>query len=190
MSRMLLPVCLAVSLAGFAGCQPGPNELQPPIGELHPENRGVQAKNITEMSEKMASSIVQAQVVTQDLEKYKTKITIVMKPMVVPDSGQDMTVAVARMRVLLNKYARDRLAFVEEARTLSRLQSEELGGIQPGQIPTNRLLPQYVLKGEIRPLRNYGTSYYLFTFQLTRLLPGAGSGEIVWEDMYEVNTKN
>ena len=199
-SVVLASVAAGLMMAAVSGCESTPSEVQPSSSELHGDNRGVQSKNVQEMSEKMASSILQCQAVTQDFSQYKTKLTVTMKP-IVSDQGQDLTITVARMRVLLNKFARDRLAFTEDVNKLRRIQDEEFG--RPPADPTedasrhdpvpqapDRLLPGYALHGDVRTLRNNATTYYLFTFRLTRIMPGATGGEIVWEDMYELSSLN
>jgi hypothetical protein len=118
----------------------------------------------------------------------------VMKPIenkLESDPGRDLSIYVARLKVILNTKARDRMAFVEEQAKLRRVQGEELGTPDPfedatrgGGAPDTRIKPQYALWGTFYEKHNGRTRYYLCTFRLTDIKTGLQ----VWEGPYEVRT--
>jgi len=186
---------LAAGVAGLTGCESTPtkSDLRPGNSDLVVGDRGMQSKDLIEMTDKMAPDLLKI----PEISRNPNKIVIVMKPIVnqtEDQPGRDMTIYVARIRSLLNQHARDRLAFVEEKKTTENYQAQEgtgntdimeEGSRGPGQPPT-RIVPQYILKGVFYSKAERATTFYLCTFQLTNMK----SGEIVWENSYEVRTLN
>lgn len=185
--------CSAVALGGLTGCEKDRAEMRPDMDKVSGKERGLQSRDLREMTDRMAPDLLQI----PEIVNNPTKVVVVMKPISNKTTslrGQDLTIYVARLKALLNGKARDRMAFVEERETLQRLQNQELnGGGDPfedasrrGAQPTQRLQPQYVLWGEFMDLAQSNSSYYLCTFKLTNLK----TGEEVWTGMYEVKTLN
>lgn len=190
-----LTLAAALTLSVFPACTPSYEELRPDPSSLNPHDAGLQSKDLIEMTDKLAADVLKI----PEIAGSPTKIVIVMKDIENHTSqpGTSLRIYVARMRVKLNTYARDRLAFVEERKTTARLQNEELGNTntdpfgeagRPGGAPPGTPLLQagYVLKGEFLDLPRGATTYYLCNFQLTNLR----TGEIVWENKYETRTLN
>lgn len=185
--------CSTLALGGLAGCEKDRAEMRPDMDKISGKERGLQSRDLREMTDKMAPDLLQI----PEIVANPAKIVIVMKPISNKTSslrGQDLTIYVARLKGLLNSKARDRLAFVEERETLQRLQNQELDGrgdafedaSRRGAQPTQRLQPQYVLWGEFMDIANANSSYYLCTFKLTNIR----TGEEVWTGMYETKTLN
>ena len=130
------------------------------------------------MTDKMAPSVIAC----RDIAGNPNRAVIAMGTITnhTTDSSQDMTSYLARIRVRLNKFATDKVAFVENPGTMANLQSAE--GVSAD--PAARQLPNYVLKGEFYEKPSQKTAFYLCTFQLTNL----ATGVIVWDDSYEVRS--
>lgn len=196
MKTTLRVACGAALLGGLLlaanGCEKSYEERRPGVSDLDPGNGGgLQSKDLVEMTDKMAPDLLQIPEIVQN----RTKITVVMTGIDNKTSAPyvDQTIYVARLRTLLNKYGRDRVAFVEKRATLEKLQAQEGQVVvdpfeeatrtnQPA--PPSRIVPQYALKGEFYDLPRNGTNYYLCTFQLTSIR----TGELIWEGRYEVKT--
>jgi PBP1b-binding outer membrane lipoprotein LpoB len=183
-------VLTVVALAACAS-QPSYEQMRPDPSSVVAGDRGLQSKDLIEMTDKMAPDMLKI----PEIAANSNKVIIVMTGITnkTSEPTRDMTIYTARLRSLLNQHARDRLAFVENRQTTEALQNQELGtqdpfeqGSRTGQPANTRLLPQYALKGEFYEMRNSATSYYLCTFQLTNLR----TGELVWENSYETRTLN
>jgi len=190
---LCVSVAAALAAASLAGCSSTPTyeQMRPDPSSIVAGDRGLQSKDLIEMTDKMAPDILQI----PEIAANPNKVVIVMTGIQnrTSDPMQDMTIYVARLRSLLNQHARDRVAFVENRQTTEALQNQELGNTDPfesgsrtGAPASTRLLPQYALKGVFYQQKNNATSYYLCTFQLTNLK----TGEVVWENSYETRTLN
>jgi PBP1b-binding outer membrane lipoprotein LpoB len=193
--RNRVALLAALPLALLLGCasQPSYDQMRPDPSSVVAGDHGLQSKDLIEMSDKMAPSILKIPEIAQN----PNQVVIVMTGIenhLSSSPGEDLTIYLARMKGLLNKNARDRLTFVEPRQTTERLQAQEgAGGGDPfgeasrggGSAPT-RWVPQYALKGIFYDKVNGQTTYYLCTFQLTNI----NTGQQVWEDTYEVRTGN
>ncbi len=184
-----LAACLLLS-----GCaQPGYSTYRPSISSFQPGDQGLQSRDLVDMTNRLAADLLKIPEIAQNPNKVIIVMTGIDNKTSQP--WQNDQIYLARMRALLNQYARDRLAFVIGPQQLQQLQQQELGstGGDPfeqssrGQVPQNtRMIPQYALKGVFYDLPNSATTYYLCTFQLVNLQ----TGELVWEGHYETRTLN
>jgi hypothetical protein len=189
--------CLALSaacFAGFAGCEKSRDEMRPDMDRVVSGERGLQSRDLREMTDKMAPDLLQIPEIVQN----PYRVTVVMKTpknKFESDPTRDLTIYVARLKALLNSSsARDKIAFVEEQQTLRNFQAQELGNRDPfedasrnpGANTDPRVRPQYVLTGDFYEMNNGRTSYFLCTFHLLDI----NTGVQVWEKPYEVRTLN
>jgi hypothetical protein len=183
----------ALTLGAIGGCEQTPEEMRGNPSNLTPGDHGLQSKDLIEMTDKMAPDLLKIPEIVANPHKVVIVVTGIENQTGNPT--EPMNIYVARLRVLLNEHARDRLAFVEHRATTDAIQAQEGGGGgdafeegsrngAPGG--SGRLVPQYALKGVFMSLDRSKSNYYLCTFQLTSI----HSGEIVWEGHYEVKTLN
>ncbi|MHB1767257.1 MAG: hypothetical protein ACYCUV_05320 [Phycisphaerae bacterium] len=190
-------MCCGAAVAAcllLTGCaQPGYNAYRPGVSSFQPGDQGLQSRDLVDMTNRLAADLLKIPEIAQN----PNKVIIVMTGIANKTSQpwQNDQIYLARMRALLNQYARDRIAFVIQPQQLQQLQQQELGGAggdafeqsSRGQVPQNsRMIPQYALKGVFYDLPNSATTYYLCTFQLVNLQ----TGEVVWEGHYETRTLN
>jgi len=182
---------VALALGTLGGCAQTPADMRGNPSDLTVGDRGLQAKDLVEMTDKLAPDLLQI----PEIVRNPNKVVIVMTGIEnqTGDPTQNMNIYVARLRTLLNQHARDRLAFVEQRHTTEGLQAAEgPGNTDPFEEGSRagapggsgRLLPQMALKGVFMSLDKANSHYYLCTFQLTSIR----TGEIVWEGRYEVKT--
>jgi PBP1b-binding outer membrane lipoprotein LpoB len=187
-------LALGLALAGV-GCEKSRDEMRPNMDRVSGHERGLQSRDLREMTDRMAPDMLTIPEIVQN----PTKITIVMKPIEnkTAQPERDLTIFVARLKNLLNSNAsRDRLAFVEDQATLRALQAQELGSGQPGFEDGGRtgpiinsdprIVPQYVLWGTFYEMDSGHSSYFLCEFRLTNI----NTGKQVWTHQYEVKTLN
>ncbi|MGC8551978.1 MAG: hypothetical protein ACP5O7_03835 [Phycisphaerae bacterium] len=189
--RVMAVSVLALPLL-LAGCQKSYSELRPGVSQFVPGDQGLQSRDLVDMTDRLSADLLKIPEIAQN----PNKVIIVMASVQNKTSQpwQDDTIYIARMRALLNQYARDRIAFIEPPQETQKLQQQYLGnsggGFEQnsrGGVPQNSMLvPQYALKGVFYDLPNTATTYHLCTFQLVNLQ----SGELVWEGHYEVRTLN
>jgi PBP1b-binding outer membrane lipoprotein LpoB len=181
----------ALMLAAIGGCEKSAAEMRGDPSNLTAGDTGLQSKDLIEMTDKMAPDLLKI----PEIVANPNKVVIVMTGIEnqTGNPTEPMNIYVARLRVLLNENARDRLAFVERRATTESLQAQEGGGggdvFEEGSRTgapggSGRLVPQYALKGVFMSLDRARSNYYLCTFQLTSIK----TGEIVWEGHYEVKT--
>jgi len=193
-SLALVGACLTLAVLGGCSHTPTYDEMRPDPSSIQPGDRGLQSKDLIEMTDKMAPDLLKI----PEIAANPSKVVIVMTGVENRTSslaGQDMRIYTARLRSLLNQHARDRLAFIEQRKTTQALQAAE-GPVsndtfeeasrRGAPAPSTAYQAQYALKGEFMDLANRQTSFYHCTFQLTNLR----TGEIVWEGSYETRALN
>ena len=177
----------------LSGCsQPGYSAYRPGISSFQPGDQGLQSRDLVDMTNRLAADLLKIPEIAQNPNKVIIVMTGIDNKTSQP--WQNDQIYLARMRALLNQYARNRIAFVIQPQQLQQLQQQELGSTgggfgqsSRGQAPRNtRLIPQYALKGVFYNLPNSATTYYLCTFQLVNLQ----TGEVTWEGHYETRTLN
>ncbi len=188
-SGMALAACLLLT-----GCaEHGYSYYRPGVSSFQPGDQGLQSRDLVDMTNRLAADLLKIPEIAQNPNKVIIVMTGIDNKTSQP--WQNDQIYLARMRALLNQYARDRIAFVIQPQELQQLQQQELGGAggdafeqsSRGQVPQNtRMIPQYALKGVFYDLPNSATTYYLCTFQLVNLQ----TGEVVWEGHYETRTLN
>ncbi len=145
---------------------------------------GLTAKDLRTMTDQMAPEVLKI----AEVGGNSNRITIVVKGVRNGLEGQrtrDLDIYVMRLAGLLNQYGRDRVAFIEESRTLRQMQAEELGN-PTGTAVDQKMVPQYFLYGEFNSMRGPKSTYFNCTFKLTN----ATSGVEVWSGMYDTSTWN
>ncbi len=191
--KIVAGVVMAASLL-LTGCsQHGYSYYRPGVSTFDSADQGLQSRDLVDMTNRLAADLLKIPEIAQNPNKVIIVMTGIDNKTSQP--WQNDQIYLARMRALLNEYARDRIAFVIQPRQLQQLQQQELGGAggdafgqsSRGQVPVNtRMIPQYALKGVFYDLPNSATTYYLCTFQLVNL----HTGEVVWEGHYETRTLN
>ena len=182
--QLALKAVLSMGLAlGAVGCnQDRPHEVgqaRPDVDSLHPDDRGLQSKDVVAASEQMARDILAA----RELRQSPTQLTIVA------DNFEDLTrdrnwsinydIFLARLKSNLGLYGKGQVTLIENKAKLNFLRSKERDDAS-GAMP--RLQPDYALSGKAYDLPNRGTNYYLLEFNLTDLR----SGTVTWINKYEV----
>ena len=191
--RLGASALLLASLALLPACASGPTmaQEQPDPSALTAGDRGLQSKNIIEMTDRMAPDIIASPVVAQN----PTAITVVVMDMqnaTASQSGQNFDIVTARLAGLLARHATAHVAFVERKAMTEYMQKTEGAGntdiFEQGSrtgIPApTRQVAQYALYGKVSEMRNNNSSYYLCEFKLTNM----SSGVIVWQNFYETKT--
>jgi len=180
---------LGLTMGMVAGCEKTPAEMRGNPSDLTVGDSGLQSKDLVQMTDEMAPDLLKI----PEIAANPNKVVIVVMGVdnQTGDPTQNMSIYAARLRVLLNTHARDRLAFVERQQNTRQLQAAEGGGgdsfeqgSRNGAPGDSRLVPQFALKGEFHSLDRAHSHYFLCAFQLTRIT----TGEIVWEHSYEVKT--
>ncbi len=176
----------------LAGCHHGYSYYRPGTTAFVPGDTGLQSRDLVDMTNRLAADLLKI----PEIANNPNKVIIVMASLQNKTSTpwQSDQIYLARMRALLNQYARDRIAFVLPPQEVQHLQQKYQGstGDMFGQStrgpvqPSGRMIPQYALKGVFYDLPNSATTYYLCTFQLVNLT----TGELVWEGHYETRTLN
>ncbi len=187
--RAALGLLVAGGLA-LAGCSHGYNYYRPSVSSFQPGDVGLQSRDLVDMTGKLAADLLTIPAIANN----PNKVIIVMGSLHNETSTPwtNDQIYLARMRALLNQYARDRIAFVLPLGQATAMQQKYLGGApktlntQTGTWQSPTLLPQYVLNGTFYDLPNAATTYYLCTFKLVDI----HTGELVWERKYEVRTLN
>ena len=179
---------------GVAGCEQNRDEMRPDMDKIVSGEPGLQSRDLREMTERMAPDLLQI----PEIVRNPNRVVVVMKSIqnkTESEPGRDLDIYVAKLKTLLNSSkCRDRIAFVETAADLGRIQGEELGGTgnpfgDEGRGPAvanPRVKPQFALWGTFYSKHDRKTTYYLCTFRLTDL----NSGVQVWEGSYDVRTLN
>jgi PBP1b-binding outer membrane lipoprotein LpoB len=192
--RLTLPALLLSSLALLPACSsPSYNQQRPDPSTLITNDTGIQSKDITEMTDKLAPDILKI----PEIAGNPNRITVVVMDMqngTVSSVGQDFNILTARLSGLLARHATSQVAFVERRATTENIQrTEGAGNTDPfeegsrnGAAPSTRIVAQYALYGKISEMRNNTTSYYYCEFKLTSI----STGLIVWQNFYETKTLN
>lgn len=187
---------VAVLGSGLGGCASTPTEQQVRADPttLIEGDKGLQSKDLVEMTDKMAPSILQKDVIARN--PYKVVIVTTGIDNKTNNPGEDLTIYVARIQGLLMEHATDRVSFVENRTTLDKLIAAEGAapavdpfeqGSRGAAAPANpRMVAGYALHGVFYQQSKSVTSFYLCQFKLTDMR----TGEIVWQGNYEVRTLN
>jgi hypothetical protein len=182
--KTCIGLAVAAAMATFGGCQTNP---QPSMDVLHPEGRGIQAKNVREMADLMTRSISAKVAAVNAGNPYKVTVTVYPPKSM---DGKDYGILTASLMVNLARTNNPSVAFVENRDKLEAMQTAEFGGASQGTSGGDRLLPQYLLTGEVNSIGSGATTYYLLSFKLVRIMPGATAGEVVWTDGYDLQSLN
>lgn len=178
------------------GCQEQPtySQARPDVSAYAPGDTGLQSRDLVDMTDQLSADLLKIPEISQN----PNQVVIVMSSLQNQTSQpwQNDQIYLARIRALLNQYARDRITFVLPPGQLQQLQQQNLApnnndayeqssrAAAPG--PSPALVPQYALTGTFYDQPNLSTTYYLCTFQLVNLQTGV----ITWEGHYEVRTLN
>jgi PBP1b-binding outer membrane lipoprotein LpoB len=195
-SLSLIVSAIASCVLVSAGCQQQPtySQARPDVSAYAPGDTGLQSRDLVDMTDQLTADLLKIPEISQN----PTQVIIVMSSLQNQTSQpwQNNQIYLARMRALLNQYARDRLTFVLPPGQLQQLQQQNLSGNNndafeqssraAAPAPSATLVPQYALTGTFYDQPNTSTTYYLCTFQLVNLQTGA----ITWEGHYEVRTLN
>ncbi len=194
MAKLATAAALCIgTMVAVGGCaSPTYSDYRPGISQFVPGDAGLQSRDLVDMTDKLAADLLKIPEIANNPNKVIIQVTSIRNQTSTP--WQNDQIYLARMRVLLSKYAGDRIAFTLPPQQLAQLQQETLGssagGFEQssrGAAPSSgRLLPQYALTGVFFDLPNAATTYYLCEFQLADIR----TGQIIWDRKYEVRTLN
>ncbi len=193
LNKSILSITLLATAALAAGCHDDKphsyGQARPPVDQLDDRDRGLQSKDVVNASDQMAQSLA----ALPEVNASPTQLTVVTTPAENLSSNRSVNydIFLTRLKVNLAKYARGRIAIIENRQKLADLQNQELDratGDQFGQGGRTTsggpggIQPDYALYCTITDLPNRGTDYYLFEFKMTNLR----TRQIAWTDIYEV----
>ena len=181
----------AVFLCAVAGCAPeGVRKVDVMSADEGFSDGALESSDIIRMSSQMAPSILRCDGVMS--RTSGNRAVIVIDRIKNETSLRDLRVSdvsLRRLRVELNKHATDRVLFVVRRFTQQRLAKERTDARDdydyypiPGLSESKRRKPDYALAGTFYDHKEKKGTYHLCTFQLINLV----TGDIVWEDKYEV----
>lgn len=193
--KALLAAALFSTAAISAGCHDDKphsyGQARPPVDQLDDRDSGLQSKDVVNASDQMAQSLA----ALPEVNASPTQLLVVTTPAENRSSNPSVNydIFLSRLKVNLSKYARGRIALIENKQKLADLQNMELdhpsggdpfqqGGRPPVAGGPGGLQPDYALYCTITDMPNKGTNYYLFEFKMTNLK----TRQITWTDMYEV----
>lgn len=195
--RMVLFTTFAGSAAFLAGCATSQGVQNPsgvPVTEMRPDERGfvagtgIESQDLVAVTDKMARSILGI----PEIARAQTPPRIVLDPVVNQSRFPiNKDIFNDRIRIELNKHARDRVRFLARDRMATLERERELK--QTGQVTASAdpnvvefRGADYFLTGKLQGMTARtaaGTSdYMLYSFQLI----DARTSEIVWEDAAEI----
>ena len=161
-------------------------DRRPDVDSLHPDDRGVQSKDLVVAVDEAASDLL----ALPELNESRSQWTIVSTYM-----DNDTTERHARFDIFVNslktkisRLGRGRVQLIEQRDRFRDLQSHEL---EPTGDPKTTApgpageQPQFALYGRVEELPNRATSTFRFEFNLTSLQ----SRKIVWSKDYIVKTE-
>lgn len=148
---------------------------------------GLESADIVAMAGQMGPSIVRSKEIVE--RTPEDRAVIVIDRIENRTSERDFAVSdvsLRKLRAELNRYASDRIVFVVRRFTYEQLAKERQDEYDyypvPGLEESKRRKPDYALKGVFYDDKEKKGTYHLCTFQLVNLT----TGDIVWEDRYEV----
>ena len=181
-TALVLVGLLATGLGCYEDDRPHSyGDRRPDVDTLHPDDRGVQSKDLIVAVEQAATDLL----AVPELNESRTQWTIVSTYM-----DNDTTDRRARFDIFVNslktriaRQGRGRVQLIEQRDRFRELQSHELeptGGPGPAGVQ-----PQFALYGRVEELPNRATSTYRFEFNLTNLQ----NRQTVWTKDYIVKTE-
>lgn len=191
MRKLWILAAPAVALCIAAGCTPeGVRKVDVMSADEGFSDGALESSDIIRMSSLMAPSILRCDDVMS--RTPENRAVIVIDQIENKTSQRDLRVSdvsLRRMRVELNKHAGDRVIFVVRRFAQRRLAKERTDARDdydyypiPGLSESKRRKPDYALAGVFYDHKEKKGTYHLCTFQLINLV----TGDIVWEDKYEV----
>jgi hypothetical protein len=193
LSKVALLTLAAVMVIGCRDDRPGRyGRERPPLDALHPEDRGLQSRDVIAASDQMAMDLLALPELSVSDERWLIVVDHVEN--LTASRRHDLNIFLERLRVNLAKYGRGRVQLIENRDKLRDLQSRELeqGYDDFGQTGGRRapgpagIQPHFALYGRIMEMPNRATSYFLCEFTLTDMR----TREQVWTNMYEVRVRN
>ena len=189
-AKVIVALASLVLIVGCSQDRPhGYGEQRPDVDSLHPDDRGLQSKDVVSASDLMARDLLAA----PELRGSQVQWTMVTDRMEDQTLGRDFAgnfdIFIQRLRTNLGIYGKGNVQLIENKRKINELRSRELDGpggdrFQQGSgaAPMGRVQPDYALHGKVFDMPNRGTNYYLMQFDITDLR----AGTIVWSNKYEV----
>lgn len=165
-------------------------EQRPDVDSLHPDDAGLQSKDIVAASDQMARDLLAA----PELRRSQVQWTMVTDRMEDQTLGRDFAgnydIFIQRLRTNLGIYGKGNVQLIENKRKINDLRSRELDMPRGDQFQQGsgagggmgRVQPDYALHGKVFDMPNRATNYYLMQFDVTDLR----AGTIVWSNKYEV----
>jgi hypothetical protein len=177
------------ALAGgsIAGCTQDYNQERPPVGNLDPDNAGLQAKDVVAASDMLSASLLS----DPALNKSATQWTLGVDEADMKDETTDRlfstnyAIFLARLAVNIQNQGQGRVELIEDPQRVAELRARESGTPEFGQgggTPSGFVGPGYVLYGTAYDMPNLATNYYMLVFKVVELR----TGKIAWQKQYEV----
>ncbi len=157
-------------------------EQRPPVDTLHPDDSGLQSKDIVGASESVGRDLLAEPQLRQSPTQWLLVVDKVDDMTTERYFNHDYQIFLERLRGSLARYGKGQVTLIENRAKLEQLRGRELDN--PGAAPA-RTLPQYSLYCKAMDFPNRRTNYYLLSFTVTDLK----SGIQVWTGQYEVKAK-
>ena len=177
-------------LAGFTGCQADrPHDYgqqRPDVGSLHPDDRGVQSKDLVTTTDIMAMDLLGLPELNDSRQRWTIVSTYMDNDTTRRRESYD--IFVNSLKTKLAREGRGRVQLIEQRDRFHDLQSKELEPTgDPRTTPPGPagIQPQFALYGRVEELPNRATSTFRFEFNLTDLRSRA----VVWTNDYIVKVE-
>lgn len=185
--KSILSLGLLAAMAGCSADRPHEyGEQRPDVGSLHPDDRGVQSKDLLATTDIMAMDLL----ALPELNDARQRWTIVSTYMDNDTTRrrESYDIFVNSLKTKLAREGRGRVQLIEQRDRFHDLQAHELEPTgNPRTTPPGPagIQPQFALYGRVEELPNRATSTFRFEFNLTDLRSRA----VVWTNDYIVKVE-
>lgn len=177
-------------LATLAGCSDDrPHDYgqrRPDVGSLHPEDRGIQSKDLVEATDLMSIDLLGLPELNDSRQRWTIVSTYMDNDTTRRHDQYD--IFINRLKTKLAREGHGRIALIENRDRFHDLQARELeptGDARRDPPGPAGVQPQYALYGRVEELPNRATSTYRFEFNLTDLR----NRTVVWTNDYLVKVE-
>ena len=186
-SKTLLGLGLVAAIAGCSSDRPHEyGERRPDVGSLHPEDRGIQSKDLVESTDLMAMDLLALPELNDSRQRWTIVSTFMDNDTTRRRDQYD--IFINRLKTKLAREGRGRVQLIENRDRFRDLQAHELeptGDSRREPPGPAGVQPQFALNGRVEELPNRATSTYRFEFNLTDLR----NRTIVWTNDYLVKVE-
>ena len=185
--KSMLTIGLLAGMAGCASDKPHEyGERRPDVGSLHPDDRGIQSKDLVTTTDLMAMDLLALPALNDSRQQWTIVSTYMDNDTTHRRESYDIFVNSLKTR--LTRAGRGRVQLIEQRDRFHDLQAKELEPTgDPRTAPPGPagIQPQFALYGRVEELPNRATSTFRFEFNLTDLRSRA----VVWTNDYLVKVE-